>query len=576
MASEKQIIAGMRDSVQKNFRHATLNFLFILLFVNVFQAVFGMENSIVGVIFTILMSASMARDLTNAPVRHLIHQAAVLMLMAAAACYVSNARPIYALPVNLAMLFVILYAYTYEYTSHLYFPYILSYLFLVFISPVPPQQLPKRLLAMLAGAIGIILYQLVNGRKRVAQTARDVLVLLSGRARACVDCLLNGTEMLREPDQVRSDLSRISEIVYERRKRALCISDASFAMIDAGRSTENLILLLYEYQGPLSPSDRAALREIGSQLDLFQAFLRMELGDIPEPSFQETGANGQIRKLCQCVSYIQDCLLKMTQPERRTAYHAAGLSLAVRLKAALKLSPVRFAYAARTSCLLALLTLAVTLLKLPHGKWLLFTAASVSLPYAEDVGLKAKKRMLATLIGGTAGALMFALIPSPDWRTAIMMLSGYLSFYFTDYQATFALSTVGALGGAVYASAYGWGSVGGMLLIRLGYVALGIAIAFAVNVMVFPFRRKEATCRLWRKYQATVALLAQICQSGRADKQLYYTLVIQTHLMEEKLYENAKALNWTGAAELLRRLRESVRAAHRENAGAALSSASTA
>ncbi len=264
MASEKQIIAGMRDSVRKNFRHATLNFLFILLFVNVFQAVFGMENSIVGVIFTILMSASMARDLTNAPVKHLVQQAAVLMLMAAAACYVSNARPICALPVNLAMLFVILYAYTYEYTSHLYFPYILSYLFLVFISPVPPQQLPKRLLAMLAGAIGIILYQLVNGRKRVAQTARDVLVSLSGRARVCVDCLLSGTEMTREPDQVRSDLSRISEIVYERRKRALCISDASFAMIDAGRSAENLILLLYEYQGPLSPTDRAALREIGA------------------------------------------------------------------------------------------------------------------------------------------------------------------------------------------------------------------------------------------------------------------------------------------------------------------------
>ena len=576
MACEKRICARMWESVRKNFRHATLNFLFIIIFVNVFQCVFGMENSIVGVIFTIMMSASMARDLTNAPVKHLLTQAAVLMLMAAAACYVSSARPIFALPVNLAMLFLILYSYTFEYTSHLYFPYILSYLFLIFISPVPPQQLPKRLLAMLAGAAAIILYQLVNGRKRVAQTARDVLVSMSGRARNCIDCLLSGTEMAREPDQARSDLSRISKIVYERRKRALSISGAGFAMIDAGRGMENLILLLYEYQGPLSPEDREALEKIGAQLDLFQAFLRGELGDLPEPSRKEAGKSPQIQKLCQCARFTRDCLLKMTRPETRAAYPETRLPLAARLKAAFRPSPVRLAYAARTSCLLALLTLAVTLIKLPHGKWLLFTAASVSLPYAEDVGIKAKKRMLATLIGGTAGALLYALIPSPGWRTAIMMLSGYLSFYFTDYQATFALSTVGALGGAVYAGAFGWGPVGGMLFIRLGYVALGIGIAWAANVVIFPFRRKEATRRLLCKYQATAELITQICQSGQQDRQLYYTLVIQAHLMEEKLYENAKALNWTGAEELLRRLRESVRAAHRKNAGAALSSASTA
>ena len=53
----------------------------------------------------------------------------------------ANAPPLAALPVNPMAVFLILYAYTYEYTSHLYFPYILSYLFLIFISPVTPEQL---------------------------------------------------------------------------------------------------------------------------------------------------------------------------------------------------------------------------------------------------------------------------------------------------------------------------------------------------------------------------------------------------------------------------------------------------
>ena len=159
----------MGGSLRKNFRHATVNFIFIILFVNIFQKVFGAENSIVGVIFTIMMSASMVRDLTATPIRHLCIQTAVLFLMAAAACFVACAPPLLALPVNLAMLFLILYAFTYEYVSHLYFPYILSYLFLVFISPVPPAALPRRLLGVFVGAVCIILYQLLNGRGRVVE-----------------------------------------------------------------------------------------------------------------------------------------------------------------------------------------------------------------------------------------------------------------------------------------------------------------------------------------------------------------------------------------------------------------------
>ncbi len=151
MKSWQQNWNNAKETVAKNFWHATLNFVFILIFVNVFQKVFGMENSIVGVIFTIMMSASMVRDLTATPIRHLCLQTAILFVMATAACFVSNAPPLIALGINFAVIFLILYAFTYEYVSHLYFPYILSYLFLVFISPVTPQELPKRLLGVFTG-----------------------------------------------------------------------------------------------------------------------------------------------------------------------------------------------------------------------------------------------------------------------------------------------------------------------------------------------------------------------------------------------------------------------------------------
>lgn len=146
-----------------------------------------------------------------------------------AACFVANAPPLAALPVNPMAVFLILYAYTYEYTSHLYFPYILSYLFLIFLSPVTPEQLPKRLLGVVVGAFCIIAYQWVKGRNRIRQAARDVLLSIMGRAERCIDVLLSGEEVRREPAPLRAELCRLSKTVYDRRRRMLCISAAGFA-----------------------------------------------------------------------------------------------------------------------------------------------------------------------------------------------------------------------------------------------------------------------------------------------------------------------------------------------------------
>lgn len=565
MEKLQQIGRHMRDSFTKNVRHATGNFLFILLFVNLFQHIFGMENSIVGVIFTIMMSASMVRDLTAAPIRHLCIQTGVLFLMAAAACFVANAPPLLALPVNLTVLFLILYAFTYEYVSHLYFPYILSYLFLVFISPVGPQQLPKRLLAVLVGAVSMILYQLVNGRKRVVETARDVLTGMLDQADACIDCLLTAKGIPQDPEQLRAELCKLSKTVYDRRKKALCISDASFAMIDAGRGLENLVLLLYDMEGPVSTARADLLRQIAACLSQFRAFMLRQATDIPELCRTDFGTidNAEVDPLYQCLLYIRRHMLHMTQTDKRKTFRKTRLPDSVRLKNALHVSPVRVVYALRVSCLLALGTCLVQCLALPHGKWLLFTMASVSLPYADDVGKKAWKRMVATLIGAACSIVLFSLIPSATGRTVIMMLSGYLSFYFTDYAATFACSSVGALGGAVFMNCFGWEPIGTMSLIRLGYIAAGILIALLANKVLFPYTRKTATRHLLKNYLTTTDRLTKVCQQPEVDSQVYYGLVIQAHLLEDKLRQNARELHWDGAKDLMESCRKAVRSAHR-------------
>ena len=122
---------------------------------------------------------------------------------------------------------------------------------------------------------------------------------------------------------------------------------------------------------------------------------------------------------------------------------------------------------------------------------------------------------------------------------------------------------MGALGGAVLLNAFGWKPVGYMLLVRLGYVILGIAVALIANKVVFPYNRRRATYSLAQKYRKTTSLLSAVCRKPDADTQLYYGLVIQAYLQEDKLKQNARELKWQGAKELLDECRSAVLAAHR-------------
>lgn len=555
------------DTIRSNFRFSTLSFIFIIAYVNVFQMILGPENSIVGVIFTIMMSASMVRDYTAQPLKHLLIQCVVLVWMALAAYWVNVLPAPWSFSINFITMVIILYAFTYEYSSHMYFPYLLSYLFLVFISPVNAAQLPKRLLGMLVGAVSIITYQWVMGRKRVVETARDVLTEMTDDISQYISYRLG--EVLEQPDlsDTRHKLCQLSQTVFERRKKVLCVSDASFSMIDAGRGMESLLILLHELPQELSSQEKRLLTYILSQLKDFRKFLQQEADSLPVIEGELFGLEDEKKGelFFHTMEYIRDRLIHMKDPKNKVRYRKTALSFAVRLRAALDFSSVRAVYALRTALLLSCATLLVQVLELPHGKWLLFTLASISLPYADDVPLKIKKRVMATVIGGLVSVVFYALVPSPAGRTGAMMLSGYLSFYLPDYVGTFACSTIGALGGAVFMDVFGLEGVGSIFLIRMGYVLTGVVIAYIVNCLVFPYSRAKATRQLWEKYRDTTKLLAGICREDKPDTQLYYSLVIQVHLMEEKLVKNAVLEQWKEFPDLLEGCRKQVRLAHRRH-----------
>lgn len=129
-------------------------------------------------------------------------------------------------------------------------------------------------------------------------------------------------------------------------------------------------------------------------------------------------------------------------------------------------------------------------------------------------------------------------------RTAIMLFFGYITAYFTDYRFSFACSTVGALGGAMLVDCFGWNNVAGMFLLRLGYICIGIAIAYIANRLICPFKRNTAIEYLCKRYSTTKELLSNSSLDKLSDPQLYYNLMVHTLLQEEKIKDSIDSTVW--------------------------------
>lgn len=542
-----------KESITRNFKSATIGFTVIIIFINMYQMVFGSENMVLGIILAPLILILMTRDLTARPVKHSFTQAFVLCSMAAMACLQSIMPVPAAAFINFAMIYALAYGFTSECGDHLYFQYILSYLFLIFLGPITPEQLPTRLIGMIVGSACIVIYQCYKGKNRFSKITQTTLLSMLDQGEETLQYLLSGQTPPQNPRQLRSDLNDLSKIIDERKKKLLCISDASLATLEAGRDLEGLVLLLYQTKIPSTPEDTQVLQKISGQLSVFRSYILQERTDIP--ALERTARRGsesiEAEQLYHHITHIRKQMLEMNREENRQSFSKTSLSFRDHLKGRLKISPVRFVYALRVSCLLAVGILFVQHFALPHGKWLLFTIASVSLPYADDVGAKAKKRLAATLMGGLFALAVFTLIPSPVGRTIVMMLSGYASFYLPSYVGNFSCATVGALGGAILSSAIGFNAVGGILLIRLSYILLGIVIALIGNCFILPFKRERATRHLSIKYVTVTRSIAAVCQQEQFDRQLYYNLLIRMHLLEDKLRQNANTLRWDGINDFL-------------------------
>lgn len=561
MQTFQKLALTVKERVKSNFAYATFHFILIMFFIAVFTTLFGANNSIVAIIFVQITLSTISRDLTASLFKNFVFQTIVLSFMTIGACISVNIPPIWALLIHLIVVFIILYVYTFDYIRQLYFPYVLSYLFLVCLAPISFAQLPIRIISVIFGCVCIMLYQYIINRKRIVNTTRQVLLSILDEANAIITAIINHEEVTIKIEQMRASLMSLSQIVYDRRKKLLCLSDAALATIDVARGLENLVIDLYEKD---LKQDKELLYQTAYYLSCFKSYLLEEMKEIPILSKDELqNTNVNCKDIYLDLNFIRNQLLAMNNVNNKRTYEYARPSINCRLKTAIQFSEVRFVYALRLAILLSFMLFIVQYWQLEHGRWLLFTIVSISLPYVEEMLPKAKKRIMATLVGGTISLLCFSFIDDSSIRTLILMLSGYITFYCVDYKSTFICSTIGALGGNILATSFGIQAVGHVVLIRLIYIVAGIIIALLVSHFIYPYNKKKALAQLLAKYHLTNDVILKLCQQRNTDKQQYYHLILHSFMQEYTLRQHARDLNDSGRIEeVLSNTRLMLRRAH--------------
>lgn len=153
-----------KNSLKKNIISKTILFIFIMLFISIFKALFGDENTPVAITTIIVLLMLLGRDLTQYPLKNFLTLLGINLALGFAA-FISASNVWLGIILDFLSLSLIGYYFSYNLTKGLVLPYGLQYLFTL-NAPVYGEVFVKRILGLIFSAVIIMISQfIVNSKK---------------------------------------------------------------------------------------------------------------------------------------------------------------------------------------------------------------------------------------------------------------------------------------------------------------------------------------------------------------------------------------------------------------------------
>ncbi|MDE5977873.1 MAG: FUSC family protein [Turicibacter sp.] len=455
-------------------------YAFILLFIMLFQGIFGATNKLVGVAVLIIGLVISEKDLTQ-NLSVLLLRLLMVNVAIGIFSYLTLLNPVLGFIINLFFIFYITYVTVEGNKKPYHFPFILAYLFLTLITPTTLNELPGRLIALAGGAVSIVgLQWLFNGKTytKVLKAQLDgVLNALSLK----VDRILASDDCLHAEEEValQTRMSRFMKVTYDRLGFKGPLTEQSMKRITEIVTFEKMYYSLEDiakdYQAGLI--DQTMIEDIQLLIkdyqqgtsSTIQAVLKKWEGPESLPSlerFKET--------------------LQVLQTGEHGDYPLKKQSLFKQLLKRVDRESYAFQFAARLAILMSVALFIVQVFDLSYGRWLCLTIAALVQPGVEESRKKLLQRLVGTLVGVTIFVVLITLIKGDTMRSAVIFITAYVGMFFDRYDYKMIFITIQSLGSAII------GTTGQVVVEnRIFYVLVGAVIAAIGNKFLFPIHEKD-------------------------------------------------------------------------------------
>ncbi|MDK0835517.1 FUSC family protein [Clostridium perfringens] len=538
---------------QMNIKRFKLPLIFAVLSVvlmGLYKTIFGVENTIIGLIIAMASYAFLRLDLTSYPIyKSMIFL--ILNLFLAISAYISAINPFAGLIINFLILFTVSFIYTTEFKNVISYIFLLLYVYMLEY-PISLDELPRRLVAMGVGVFIIIGIHILFNRRNFKKNSNNIIIRSIRNIQKEICHIINESYREKENIYIDSELRKLLILIEGRNNNKFIENNKDDIYF-------NIVLILERINSIINKVGKVNnkskdvidyLNSLNHDLENITLFLERKVDCINEEKDglnKSSTINNWTKKE---YAFLGECteLIRLLEKNINNLYEYNKKKSRKRIKvkfnlkellignSSLKMKNLRVAYSLKLAIAVSLIMFIVDLFKIPQGRWIVTSVYVVIQPYEEETLTKAIKRFKGTIIGVIIYISIFTFFPHIIPLELLLLILMFLYFVQKDYEKKVVCTALMTLSFGLSRS-----TVGYLAFYRFLFVIIGIVIALGINKLIFPQSIKNSIYDLKERYlELTNKLLYELKSILYEEKYNENTvkLLLDCNLIESKLMEN--------------------------------------
>ena len=538
---------------QMNIKRFKLPLIFAVLSVvlmGLYKTIFGVENTIIGLIIAMASYAFLRLDLTSYPIyKSMIFL--ILNLFLAISAYISAINPFVGLIINFLILFTVSFIYTTEFKNVISYIFLLLYVYM-WEYPISLDELPRRLVAMGVGVFIIIGIHILFNRRNFRRNSNNIIIKSIRNIQKEIYHIINESYEEKENIYIDSELRKLLVLIKGRNNNKFIGNNKDDIYFNIVLILERINSIINKVGKVNSKSKDVIdyLNSLNHDLENITLFLERkvecineEKDDLSKPSTINNWTEKEYAFLGECTELIRllekninnlyEYRRKKSRKRIKVKFNLKELLI---VNSSLKVKDLRVAYSLKLAIAVSLIMFIVDLFKIHQGRWIVTSVYVVIQPYEEETLTKAIKRFKGTIIGVIIYISIFTFFPHIIPLELLLLILMFLYFVQKDYEKKVVCTALMTLSFGLSRS-----TVGYLAFYRFLFVIIGIVIALGINKLIFPQSIKNSIYDLKERYlELTNKLLYELKSILYEEKYNENTvkLLLDCNLIESKLMEN--------------------------------------